>query len=86
MKPKNALLTILIISVAGILFSGYLSYGELFNGTCSATSFVHCGSWSFADLPACVYGLVMYTAVFSISLLGYARTKKSQSPSSQQQQ
>lgn len=76
MKAKNALLTIMIISIAGMLFSGYLSYGELFQDTCNAASFVRCGSWSFADLPACVYGLVMYTAVFILSILGYSRARK----------
>lgn len=79
MKPKSALLTILIIAIAGMLFSGYLSYGELFKGGCSTESFIKCGTWSFADLPACVYGLVMYMAVFIISLLGFVRAKKSDS-------
>jgi len=60
-----------------MLFSGYLSYGELFKGECGTDSFIKCGSWSFASLPACVYGLVMYTAVFIISLCGYLRAKKS---------
>ncbi|PIS41352.1 MAG: hypothetical protein COT25_03500 [Candidatus Kerfeldbacteria bacterium CG08_land_8_20_14_0_20_42_7] len=77
MKAKHALLTIMIISIVGMLFSGYLSYGELFKDTCNATSFAHCGTWSFADLPACVYGLVMYTVVFIVSLLGFCQARKS---------
>ncbi|MFA5030230.1 MAG: hypothetical protein WC495_01400 [Patescibacteria group bacterium] len=76
MKPKSALLTILIIAIVGMLFSGYLAYGELFKGECTTNSFIRCGSWSFANLPACVYGLVMYAAVFIISLVGYLHAKK----------
>ena len=65
MKPKTALKAILGISIAGILFSGYLSYTELFRGTCPL------GGCSYMlGLPVCVYGLVMYIAVFIVALLG----------------
>jgi len=66
MKSKTALKIILGISILGILFSGYLSYKELFTGVCPLG-----GSCpSVATLPACVYGLVMYLIVLVISLLG----------------
>lgn len=65
MKPKLSLLIILIISIAGMLFSGYLSYGELFKKSC------YLGGCSMvAGYPACVYGFVMYLIVFIIALLG----------------
>lgn len=83
MKPKCALLTILIIATLGMLFSGYLSYGELFKGECATDSFIRCGTFELANLPACVYGLVMYTAVFVISLLGYLKARKSETPAVQ---
>jgi uncharacterized membrane protein len=35
MKSNIALKVILIISIAGMLFSGYLSYQELFKNSCS---------------------------------------------------
>ncbi|MFC1790066.1 hypothetical protein ACFLZP_01125 [Patescibacteria group bacterium] len=71
MKKKQALKIILVTSIAGVLFSGFLSYQELFVGSCNL-SFVSCGTNSepIAGLPACVYGLVMYLFVFIISILG----------------
>ncbi len=58
------LLTIFIISIAGILFSGFLSYRELFcNKGCSLGQ-------KIAGIPVCVYGLLMYLIIFVISLIG----------------
>lgn len=65
MKTKTALKTILGISVAGMLFSGYLSYSELFKGSCAI------GGCSYVlGAPACVYGFFMYLIVFVIALMG----------------
>jgi uncharacterized membrane protein len=64
MKPNIALTAILVISIIGILFSGYLSYSELFGGTCPG------GCATVGPFPACVYGLVMYLLVFVLSYLG----------------
>ena len=65
MKKHLSLKIIFIISIAGLLFSGYLSYGELVKKACLF------GGCSYVlGLPACVYGFVMYLAVFIISLLG----------------
>ncbi len=61
MFTETALKIILIISVAGILFSGYLTYKELKCKTSCQKIF---------KLPVCVYGLVMYLIVFLISVLG----------------
>ncbi len=65
MKQKTALKIVFIISIFGMLFSGYLSYGELFTGTCSVGGCSYVG-----PLPTCVYGFVMYLVIFIISLLG----------------
>lgn len=70
MKAKTALQSIMILSIAGMLFSGYLSYSELVKqycvfGTCS----------NVAGVPACVYGFVMYLVVFVISILGIKSKK-----------
>lgn len=75
MQSKTALKVILIISIAGILFSGYLSYLELFSPTGCSLSPISCGTTNFtiASLPACVYGFVMYAVVFVISILGLAK-------------
>jgi len=76
MEERKALKTILVISIAGVLFSGYLSYREIFLGNCNL-GFVSCGvnTAPIAGLPACVYGLVMYTIVFIVSLLGLKSKK-----------
>ena len=71
MNKQTALKTLLIISIAGVLFSGYLSYTELFQqvcalGTCSATVF---------EVPSCVYGFVMYLIGFIISIMGLKSKK-----------
>ncbi|OGK15147.1 hypothetical protein A2774_05685 [Candidatus Roizmanbacteria bacterium RIFCSPHIGHO2_01_FULL_39_12c] len=70
MKTKTALKAIFFISLGGLLFSGYLSYMELWGGGCQ-NSFVECGStFSLFSLPACVYGFFMYLTVFTLSALG----------------
>jgi uncharacterized membrane protein len=71
MTKNNVLKVILVLAVGGMLFSGYLSYGELFGtGSCEATT-VSCGTELYIlGLPACVYGLLMYTLVFIASILG----------------
>lgn len=76
MEPKTALKVVVVLSFAGILFSGYLSYYELFVGGCSK-AIISCGSKPFeiANLPACIYGFIMYSVIFVVSILGY-RGKK----------
>jgi len=71
MKKQTALKTLLGVSVAGALFSGYLSYTEIFQqvcalGTCSTTVFT---------IPSCVYGFVMYVVGLVISILGIKSSK-----------
>jgi hypothetical protein len=70
MKKQTALTIILIISIAGLLFSGYLTYGELFAKTCYATSLGMGPCTNVARLPACVYGFFMYLIIFVICLFG----------------
>jgi uncharacterized membrane protein len=70
MNKDLSLKTILGISVAGMLFSGYLLYGELIQKVCPVE-----GCSYMLGLPVCVYGFIMYLAVFIISLLGLKSTK-----------
>ena len=70
MTKNNALKTIVGISAAGMLFSGYLSFYELFQKVCPLGSCTN-----VLGLPACVYGLIMYIAVFVIALLGLKSKK-----------
>jgi len=76
MKKQTALKTILVISIAGILFSGFLSYLELFAGKTACGAAV-CGASAAINLglPACVYGFIMYAIVFIIALLGLKARK-----------
>ena len=66
MKSQTALKIIAWISLFGMMFSGYLSYGELFAGVCKLGG----GCSTVGSIPACVYGFVMYLIVFIISILG----------------
>jgi len=75
MKKQTALKTILGISVAGMLFSGYLSYGELIAKTCYATALGMGACTNVVGIPACVYGFVMYLIVFIISIFGLKSKK-----------
>jgi len=72
MKQTTSLKIILIFSIAGLLFSGYLSYYELFVPGGCAEAVISCGEKqiTLATLPACVYGFFMYFLVFIFSILG----------------
>jgi len=70
MQKKTSLTIILIISIAGLLFSGYLSFTELFAGFCGASKLGMGSCSNVFQIPACIYGFVMYLAVFIISIIG----------------
>jgi len=70
MEKKLALKVIFWISVAGILFSGTLTYQELVKQSC-----ILGGCSYMLGMPVCVYGLIMYIAVFVISSLGLKSKK-----------
>jgi hypothetical protein len=70
MDKDASLKVILGISIAGLLFSGYLSYGELIADSCPIG-----GCSSLLGVPVCVYGFVMYLAIFIVSLLGIKSKK-----------
>jgi hypothetical protein len=59
-KNLNA---IRVISAIGVLFSGYLTISELTAQQCAAG-----GCQAILGLPTCMYGLVMYIAIFVLSL------------------
>jgi uncharacterized membrane protein len=70
MEKHTALKIIAWISLAGLFFSGYLSYSEIFNkicalGTCSSVS----------GIPACVYGFFMYLILLIVSVIGLNSSK-----------
>ena len=67
MKKQTALKILFWISLAGVLFSGYLSYTEIFQQACALGGTC---STKILTLPSCVYGFVMYLAGLIISVLG----------------
>lgn len=75
MKKQTALKAIMWTAIAGLLFSGYLSYGEIIAKACYATALGMGACTNVAGIPACVYGFVMYLAVLIIAILGL-RSKK----------
>jgi hypothetical protein len=72
MKPRSALKCILVIGLAGLTFSGYLSYGELF-ATCNNSCPIVKTPGGLLTLPACIYGFFMYLLVVTIASLGLRR-------------
>jgi len=71
-------MTIFVISIAGLLFSGYLSYYELFVEEGCSKAVISCGTKKveIADLPACVYGFAMYAVIFVLTLVSLLRHRK----------
>jgi uncharacterized membrane protein len=82
MTPKRALQAIAIVSLIGVLFSGALTYREFVGGAAACSALGATGT--ILGYPPCVYGLVMYTAVFALSLLGLRKPPASgpETPSS----
>lgn len=66
MEKQTALRILFWISLAGVLFSGYLSYTEIFQQTCAIGT---CSAKVFT-LPSCVYGFVMYLVGLIVSIIG----------------
>lgn len=71
MNLQKTMIAIFIISIAGLLFSGYLSYYELFVPEGCSAAVISCGAKNIeiASIPACVYGFFMYLVIFGLSIL-----------------
>ena len=67
MNKEVALKTIFGVSLAGMLFSGYLSYFEIFQQVCGLGGVC---STKILTIPSCVYGFVVYLIIFVVSILG----------------
>jgi hypothetical protein len=62
---KTWLRSILILALAGLCFSGYLSAVKLFSGACAFNE----SCPYFLGYPACWYGFAMYLGMFITSVL-----------------
>jgi uncharacterized membrane protein len=71
MKRIVALKTVLGVSIFGMLFSGYLSYQELFRKTTDEVGCSPVGTpGTIFGFPPCVYGFFIYFLLVIIALLG----------------
>lgn len=64
-KKPLSLLFVLGFSLAGFLFSGYLTAVKVFSGGCAFNETCPI----FLGHPACWYGFALYSALFALSLL-----------------
>lgn len=79
MSIKRALQVVFALSLAGVAFSGTLTYREFFGA--SALSCPSPGApGTILGYPACVYGLVMYVAIAVVSGLGLMSSRAVQVP------
>ncbi len=60
---KKSSIALIILSIAGVLFSGYLTLGSIITGTCPISG--ECPY--FLGYPACDFGLVMFVALLIAS-------------------
>ncbi len=67
MKNLNYSKTVLIIGIAGVLFSGYLSGVKFFTSTCALSE--PCPY--FLGYPACYFGFLMFAVLFVSALLAH---------------
>ena len=65
---KRALLLILVFGLAGLTFSGVLTYREVFASSASCPSPGAPGT--ILGFPACVYGFFMYLAIVITAVAG----------------
>ncbi len=77
MKRKASLITVLIIALVGVIFSGYLSYYNLFTSGCSE-AIVSCGPnpVEIFGQPTCIYGFFMFLIVAVLSVIALIRDSK----------
>ncbi|MFC1687713.1 vitamin K epoxide reductase family protein [Patescibacteria group bacterium] len=77
MNKRTSLTLVLILSILGLLLSGYLSYYSLFTDGCTET-FINCGTEpvEIFGLPNCVYGFFMYLLVFVLAVIGLMKSQK----------
>ena len=68
MDKNDYLKIILLFSIFGMLFSGYLSYGEFFTGGSSGLGCA-VASTKILGLPTCIYGFVMYLIIGVLAYL-----------------
>lgn len=72
MNTKNFPTYILVVALAGALFSGWLTFNKLVLGNCPLREAC---AYLF-DLPTCVYGFVMFGSILVLAVLMKTSAKK----------
>ncbi|MEI7718809.1 MAG: hypothetical protein WCI72_02990 [archaeon] len=68
---RKKVLSLFWLALAGVLFSGYLTYTKLFSGTCALNE----GCSYFMGLPTCLFGFLLFSAIFIITIVAlFAKT------------
>lgn len=62
---KHKVFSLFWLAIAGVLFSGYLTYTKLFSGTCALNE----GCSYFMRLPTCMFGFGLFSAIFILSII-----------------
>jgi uncharacterized membrane protein len=75
---KRALLLILVIGMAGLTFSGVLTYREVFGAAAKCPSPGAPGT--ILGYPACVYGFFMYLAITITAIVGLRAGRRTRQP------
>lgn len=78
MAAKRWIQIALAISLFGAVFSGGLTYRELFRGAAQCPSPGAPGT--VFGYPACVYGFVMYTALVIVCAFGLRAVNRTRDP------
>jgi len=65
MKPKTYLSTMFVLTLAGVLFSGYLGVQKLFTGVCAFNE----SCPYFWGYPACWYGFGLFLLMFVMVII-----------------
>ncbi len=74
MDKDGYLKVIIAFSIFGMLFSGYLSWGELFPGTPQGFSCA-AASAKILGVPTCVYGFIMDLLIGALAALALKSEK-----------
>lgn len=73
MTLRHYYITAFILTLAGLLFSGYLSAIKLFTSSCAFNETCP----TFLGYPACWYGFVMYAVMFIVTTVALSRRSTS---------
>lgn len=73
-RMKHALQATLLVSVGGAVFSGVLTYRELFASALACPSPGAPGT--IFGYPACVYGFFMYCILAAVSIFGLTGSRR----------